>query len=265
MPRIRVSYSLFHTTLLITLLFAASAVAYAKSSPFIFNPLHADSAGLFSRSVLDKSTATVGTVFNANGNVDAGVFASSRLQCTGCTMTNPQGSGALGTLRLNVLALTANRVLLFNSTLTGGGINSDTTLVIAPDTTIEGFVPNGLSLLASNHTLVNLTRVQVKGPMRFFQGSNAQLLGVTQTASAVPNQIDDGAFVRIGDASPAAGGPPSIPSAIQGFMLRNFSKLTLLQTSQISGNLNCSIGADAFCSTPTNVSGISNCGLCPKP
>lgn len=45
------------------------------------------------------------------------------------------------------------------------------------------------------------------------------------------------AFARIADASPAAGGPPSIPSNVLGLTLRDFSAGTLLQTSQLDGNL----------------------------
>lgn len=205
------------------------------------------------------------STFSSNGNINAGVFSGSRLQCTGCTFADPQGTGALGTIRANVLVFTANRLLLINCTLSNGGITSDDSLVLVTDSTISAFVPGGQSIFAFGSSSVVLTRVQVSGPLIFNQGANAQLLGVTQTPGPGTNQMDDSAYVRIGDASPAAGGPPSIPSVVRGFILRNFSKATLLQTSQITGNFNCSQGADAFCTTPTNVSGTSNCGLCPKP
>ncbi|HKO44120.1 MAG TPA: right-handed parallel beta-helix repeat-containing protein [Pyrinomonadaceae bacterium] len=203
------------------------------------------------------------TTFSSNGNNNAGIFSGSRIQCTRCTFADPDGTGPLGNLRNNILAFTANRVLLFQSTLTNGGIVSDDSLILMTDSTVAAFVPGGLSVNAFGSSAVSMTRVQVSGNMIFTQGANAQLLGVTQTSGL--NSIDDSAFLRIGDASPATGGPPSIPSALRGFNLRNFAKATLLQTSMITGNLNCGQGADAFCTTPSNVSGVSNCSQCPNP
>jgi hypothetical protein len=206
------------------------------------------------------------TTFANNGNINAGVFGGSRLGCTRCTFADPQGSGPLGTLRNNILAFTANRLVFTECTLTNGGIQSDDSLVLVTDSTITAFVPGGQSVWAFGASSVVLTRVQLSGSVNFSQGTNVQLLGVTQTASPTPfNLVDDNAFVRIGDASPAAGGPPSISSVMRSLTIRNFSNLSLLQTSEISGNLNCSIGANAFCTNPAKVSGASTCGLCPKP
>jgi hypothetical protein len=204
------------------------------------------------------------TTFSTNGNINAGVFAGSRLQCTNCTIADPQGSGPLGTTRVNVFTFTANRVLLTNCTLTNGGITSDDSLVLMTDSTITGLAPGGNTIFAFGSSAIALTRVTVNGSMQFNQGAHVQLLGVTQVTT-INNAMDDGAYVRIGDASPAAGGPPSIPSTLRGFIMRNFTKVSLLQTSHITGNFNCSQGADAFCTTPANISGTSNCGQCPKP
>ncbi len=205
------------------------------------------------------------SVFSANGNNNAGVFGGSRFQCSNCTLADPQGSGPLGTIRNNVLAFAASRVLFDHCVLTNGGNQIDDSLALISDSSIEGVAPNGGSLNATGASSIVLTRVQVKGSMGFSQATSGQLLGVTQTTGAPPNFITDNSFVRIADASPATGGPPSIPSVVRGFQLSNFSKASLFQTSTVSGSLNCSSGADAFCQTPANVSGISNCGLCPKP
>ena len=205
------------------------------------------------------------TTFSTNGNVNAGIFAGSRLQCTNCTLADPVGTGPLGTIRVNAFVFTANRLLLMKSTLTNGGITSDDSLVLVTDSTITGVPPVGANtIFAFGSSSIALTRVTVNGGMQFNQGANVQLLGVTQT-STLNNQMDDSAYVRIGDASPAAGGPPSIPSIVKGFAIRNFARVTLLQTSRVTGNFVCSQGADAFCTTPTNISGTSNCGQCPKP
>ncbi len=204
------------------------------------------------------------TTFSTNGNTNVGIFSGSRLQCTGCTLADPVGSGPLGTTRLNAIAFAANRLLLFSSTVTNGGITSDDSFVLMTDSTITGLAPGGNTIFAFGSSAIALTRVTVNGSMTFNQGANVQLLGVTQVTT-INNQMDDSAYVRIGDASPAAGGPPSIPSTVRGFVIRGFSKATLLQTSQVTGNFNCSQGADAFCTTPANISGTSNCGQCPKP
>ena len=223
-----------------------------------------ESNGAYGAQLQNALVVAQDSTLSTNGNINAGVFGGSRFQCTGCTLADPQGTGALGTIRANAFAFTANRVLLTNCTLTNGGITSDDSLILLTDSSISGFGSGAQTIFAFGSSSVALTRVQVTGSMVFNQGANAQLLGVTQTSSLI-NQMDDSAYVRIGDASPAVGGPPSIPSMVKGFTLRNFSKATLLQTSQITGNLNCIQGADAFCSTPTNVSGTSNCSLCPKP
>lgn len=203
------------------------------------------------------------TAFDSNGSINAEAFGGSRLQCTDCTFSNPQGG-----LRLNAIAFGGSRLLCTGCTLTGGGVQSDGSLALFNDSSIQHFAPNDASVKVGNAGTVALTRVQVEGPMRFGQNSTGQLLGVTQTAVPGPantNSADDSAFVRVADASPASGGPPSIPSSVQGFNLRNFSNFSLLQTSHVAGGLSCALGANAFCSTIANVSGTSNCGLCFKP
>lgn len=203
------------------------------------------------------------TVFTANTTFNALVFLGSRFGCTRCTLSDP-GAGLGSTVRTNLVLGTGSTALVFDSTFSDGGIhNGDSTVTVA-DSTIDGFAPN--ASVQGVHGTFMLTRVQVGGPMRFGQSSNAQLSGVTQTRSESPgNTVDDSSYVRIADAAPATGGPPSITSTLLGFSLRNFSNGSLLQTSQINGNLNCGSGANAFCANPSNVSGTSSCALCPKP
>jgi hypothetical protein len=200
------------------------------------------------------------TVFTSNGNFNAGVFFG-RIECTRCTFSNPLGGGALGSLRDNVIAQRSNVILRASALV--GAVHVDFGYLGVFDSTIDSPAP-GASVFGGQ-TVFELRRVQVGGPMRFGSSSNAVLLGVTQTGSGSPNVVDENAFVRIGDASPATGGPPNIPSTVLGFSIQNFSNGSLLQTSQIIGNLNCGPGANAFCANPANVSGTSNCALCPKP
>jgi len=203
------------------------------------------------------------TVLSSNGNFNAGIFQASRFECIRCTLSDPLGGITIGGQRSNIFALTASHVLIAETTLTGGGINLTNSLLNASDSTIDAFAPG--PSMSGSQSIFNLTRVQVSGPMRFTQSSNAVLLGVTQTGSGSPNLVDENAFVKIGNASPATVGLPSIPSTVLGFSIQNFSNGSLLQTSQVSGNLNCGPGANAFCANPANVSGTSNCALCPKP
>jgi hypothetical protein len=203
------------------------------------------------------------TILTSNGNFNAAVFSASRFACVRCTLSDPLGSGPIGTQRNNIVGGAGSTVILATSTLTNGGIQLTNALLQALDSTIDALAPN--ASLNVGQSIVNLTRVQIGGPMRFSQSNGAVLLGVTQFRSETMNISDENSFVRIADASPPTGGPPSIPSTIRGFSLQNFSNGSLFQTSQITGNLNCGSGGNAFCANPANVSGTSNCALCPKP
>lgn len=204
------------------------------------------------------------TVLSSNGNFNAGVFQASRFACFRCTLSDPLGTGPVGTQRNNIIAGAGSTVVLATSTLTNGGIQLTNSLLQGFDSTIDALAPN--ASVSGAQSIVNLSRVEIGGPMRFSQSNNAVLFGVTQFRSETMNIVDENSFVRIADASPATGGPPTIPSTILGFTLQNFSNGSLVQTSLISGNLNCGPGgANAFCANPANVSGTSNCALCPKP
>lgn len=198
------------------------------------------------------------TFFGSNPGYNAGVFDAATLACTRCTLI---GTGARG----NLIGLSSARVLFFDSSLSSGSLSGDNSSVLLVDSTIDAPVAPHLTL-DWRHSQVTVTRVQIGGAMRLTQGSYVQLQGVTQSASPVFNLVDGNTFVSIADASPALGGPPSIQSSVLGFSLRNFSNASLLQTSQIVGNLNCSLGANAVCPTPANISGItSGCSACIKP
>jgi hypothetical protein len=203
------------------------------------------------------------TVLTSNGNFNAGVFIGSRFLCNRCTLSDPLGTGVLGSNRNNIVGGAGATILIFESTLTNGGIQLTNALLQTSDSTIDAHAPN--ASLFGSQSIFSLTRVQVGGPMGFNQSSNAVLSGVTQFRSETPNGVDANSFVRIANASPASGGPATIPSTVMGFNLQNFSSGSLVQTSQINGNISCGAGANAFCASPANVSGTSNCALCPKP
>ena len=209
------------------------------------------------------------TTFGPNARFNVGAFAASRFECRGCTITNQPTN----TDRDNIIVFTGSQLLLFDSTLTNGGINASNSTVSVTDSSLEAFAaPNASAVIAGASSQVSLTRTQVEGPMRFFGGTTANVAGVTQTPGSTPgptpNFADDAAFVKVGNAFPALAGPPGPPpiaSNVLGFSLNNFSNLSLLQTSQVTGHFSCGPGANAFCQTPANVSGTSNCALCVKP
>ncbi len=203
------------------------------------------------------------TVLTSNGNFNAGVFASSRMACLRCSISDPLGSGALGTLKNNILGLSGPNVIVVESTLTNGGIQLTNGFLQVIDSTIDAPAP--IASVSGAQSIINLIRVQVSGFMRFTASSSAVLSAVTQPGTGTINLADDNSFVRIANASPATGGPPTIPSSVQGFNVQNFSSGSLIANSQVNGNLNCGPGANAFCANPANVSGTSNCALCPKP
>ena len=203
------------------------------------------------------------TVLTSNGNFNVGIFASSRMACLRCSISDPLGSGTLGTQRNNIIGLSGPTVILIESTLAGGGILLTNGLLQAFDSAIEAAAPT--ASVSGTQSIVNMTRVQVSGFMRFTASSTAVLLGVTQPGTGTINQIDDNSFVRIANASPATGGPPTVPSSIQGFNVQNFSSGSLVGSSQINGNLSCLPGANFFCLNTTTLNGTSNCALCPKP
>jgi hypothetical protein len=205
------------------------------------------------------------TTFGPNARFSVGVFAGSRFECRGCTLTLAPAS----TVRDNLVVLSASQALLTDTALVNGGINVGNSVVALTDSSVQAF-PGASSLLAGASSTVGMVRTQVEGPMRFNQGTTATLSGVTQTPGPAPNVADDTSFVKIGNAGPACPAPPCapgppVPSNVLGFNLSNFSNASLLNTSQVTGNLNCALGANAVCTTPANVSGTSNCGLCPKP
>ncbi|HEU4596714.1 MAG TPA: hypothetical protein VFS10_16370 [Pyrinomonadaceae bacterium] len=209
------------------------------------------------------------TTFGPNERFSVGVFAGSRFECHGCTLTLSPTS----TVRDNLFVLSGSQALMFDSALVNGGVNSGNSGVNFTDSSIEAF-PGAVAVLAGGSSNVGLARTQVEGPMRFFASTTAGLFGVVQThgtaTGPVPNSADDAAFVKIGNAAPACPSPPCapappVPSSVLGFNLSNFSNASLLQTSTVTGNFNCTLGANAVCPTPANVSGTANCGLCTKP
>lgn len=199
------------------------------------------------------------SVFGPNDGVNAEVFLGSRLACLNCTLADPQASAPPGANRNNVI-VSASRLVLNQSTLTSGGIQSDQAFVIASDSTIEAAAPNLPVLGTTGGSTVSLTRVHLTGQLVINQNTTAQLFGVTQSGS-MSNQANHNTFVRVASA-PSPTGP--VASDVGPFNLNDFSNLALLDASKVAG-LNCNSGSNAFCSNPANVSGTSNCGLCPKP
>jgi hypothetical protein len=211
----------------------------------------------FGALLFDSISQFQDTVITSNGGFSNVDLRASRFICVRCTFSNSLGG-------LNLVAGGGSVITINESSLTDGSVNiGDGSSGGINDSTIDAR-PSQPSLFVGQSQII-LRRTQVGGPMRFFGGSNVLLFGVTQTRNENENLADEASFVKIGDASPASGGPPSIPSTILGFRLRTFSNGVLQQNSQLNGTLNCSEGANTFCANPANVSGASSCALCPKP
>ncbi|HKO44927.1 MAG TPA: hypothetical protein VJU84_16740 [Pyrinomonadaceae bacterium] len=214
---------------------------------------------LVQSSIVEANNSSLGP----NDGVNAEVFLGSRFICLNCTMTDPQVNAPSGANRTNVI-VSASRLVLNQSTLTGGGIQSEESLVMASDSTIEAAASNLQGLGTTGGSTVSLTRVQITGQLVFNQNTSVQLFGVTQLPGAAgtpPNQANHSTIVRLANAVSPTG---NVASDVGLFNLNDFSNLSLLDSSEVAG-LNCNSGSNAFCSNPANVGGTSNCGLCPKP
>jgi len=199
------------------------------------------------------------TFESAATGVPAGVFLSSRLSCSRCTFTSPGP--------MSVISVVNSIALINQSSFTGGAVRGEGSLISIADSTISSTSPGTPSVSAINANTVNLTRVEVLGRMIFGQGTTAALNGVTQTGiGMLPNEANVGSNVVLGSAGQPTGGPPNIDTMLANFDLNNFSNLAMNAASTIDGNLICRTGSNANCPNPAaNVTGATNCGLCPKP
>ena len=210
----------------------------------------------------------VDTTFGPNTRFSVGAFNGSRFGCAGCTLTLAPDS----TTRDNILALGGSQVILFETSLVNGGINAGNSSVNLTDSSVQAF-PGASAVVAGASSSLGFARTQVEGSFRLSTGTTANLAGVTQTVGPVPgppNFAEDGAFVKIGSAPPPCPTPPCPPgpfihSNVLGFNLSNFANLSLIGPAQLTGNINCIFGANAFCQFPANVNGTANCQLCTKP
>ena len=202
--------------------------------------------------------ATDTTFESGNPGSSVGVFLSSRLACNGCTFSTPGPN--------NVITVVKSLANISESSFSGGPIRSESSIVNIFDSEVNSSGPGVPGMVAINSSSVNLVRVEIFGRMLFEKSSSAVLSGVTQTGIGMqPNEANIGSNVVVGSAGQPTGGPPNIDSSLAPFTLANFSNLVLNQASVIDGDLICRTGGNAHCANPANVTGLTNCGLCPKP
>lgn len=200
------------------------------------------------------------TTFEGVGTgAPAGVFLGSRLGCGHCTFTSQGPTAAM--IVINSIASIGQQ-----SVFTGGPVRGDGSAITIVDSTISSSSPGIPGINITNGKSVILTRVEIFGRMFFGQGTTAALNAVTQTGIGMqPNEASFGSTVVVASAGQPTGGPPNIDSYLAHFDLGNFSNLVLQQNSVIDGNMICRSGSNAHCVNPANVTGVTNCGLCPKP
>lgn len=211
------------------------------------------------------------TNFGPNTRTNVNVSNASRFICQNCTLTNaavpPLGGPD------NIVVFGGSQALFFDSALVNGGVNASNSQVSLTDSSVQWFDdPNGpafgRALVGNSSSSFTLIRTQVEGTMTFVQGTTGNLLGVTQTLGAGPpnaiNILDDSAMVRVGTffGNPGPPATPTVTSSVLGFVMRNFANTSILDTTQVNGNMTCLQGGNAYC-TPTSTKLGSTCGLCP--
>jgi hypothetical protein len=197
-----------------------------------------------------------GVVVSGNG-ISVGAFGGSRFECGNCQLLDPL-LGQAATVRTNVIGATGSAILIQDSTVVNGGLLMGNATLTVSSSTISAF-GNGAAVV-NNDSQASLSRVEVTGHVTTTSGGTTQLLGVTQPAVMQPNNVDSASFLRVAEAA------ASEPSILRNTAVRNFSSVTVTSPSQITGNLSCSTGGNAFCqNASSNVTGTANCALCTKP
>ena len=191
----------------------------------------------------------------SEGESNRGIWVTngSDVICRHCTIENH---------RTGILLTQGSRMLLDDSTVQGnrtgldvnGGSRFGSVLFngIGPST-IEGVSLFAIRL--NDNSSAFFGNDNIIGRISLVKGSVATLRGAFQSNPSFFNDVISGSSLVLRQLATLDG----------NFDIREFSNVTLPTGSTVSGSLSCSLGADAFCGDPSNVSGTSNCDQCPKP
>jgi hypothetical protein len=192
-------------------------------------------------------------VITSTGNPSRGIWVAngSSMSCTRCTIENHQTG-----IRLT----NGSFMFLDDSTVRGTqrGVDalsaSNFASAFGNTSTIEGVSQFAIRLL--DNSSADFTSDNINGRIRLEKNSVATLAGTFQSNPSLFLNL-----VRSGSSLVAR----NSASLVGNFEITEFSNVTLPAGSTVSGSLFCSLGADAVCENPSNVSGTSNCGQCFKP
>jgi hypothetical protein len=110
-------------------------------------------------------------------------------------------------------------------------------------------------LQISNNSSSSVFNATLDGRIRMTDQSAATLINVDQSNDVGSNQLRSGSnlIARFG-------------TALEGFTaVSEFTNVSLLDTSSISGDMQCDRGGDAYCDSPVTATSSSNCGQCANP
>lgn len=194
---------------------------------------------------------------NIGGNPNRGIWATqgSNMSCTGCTIENHVRG---------ILLRHGSEMLLIDSTVVGTQqgvevVRASKFRMLAgtsPSTIQGGSGGSQNALVLRDNSSAFLTSGNINGNIRLRRNSVAVLAGTLQSnPSLLVNVVQSGSSLVARNSA----------SFVGDFFITEFSNVTLPTGSTVSGSLSCSLGADAVCGNPSNVSGTSNCGQCPTP
>ena len=140
-----------------------------------------------------------------------------------------------------------------DSTVTGNGTNA----VVAASSGQVFVASSDLSggVVSFNNGILRMTGGLLNGVIVSVMSGTVQFSGVSQTGPLI--LVNGNSSLR------ALGG--SVLDVTLFALVDDFSNFVLREGSTLSSDLLCSSGGDAFCDVPADVSGVSTCGLCPKP
>ena len=183
---------------------------------------------------------------------DRGIWVTngSNMICTRCTIENHERG---------ILLRHGSEMLLFDSTvvgtLRGVEVVKASRFAMRTGSTIEGGSGGSQeAILLSDNSSASLNNGNINGRFKLRRNSVVVLNGSSQlNTSLLFNDLRSGSSLFARNSN-----------FVGDFFITEFSNVTLPAGSTVSGSLSCSLGADAVCGNPSNVSGTSNCGQCPK-
>lgn len=194
------------------------------------------------------------TVITGNGRRGVRMSQASFLNCIRCTIENNPAAGE----RTGIQAFNGSHIYLSDS-IVEGATGIDTTASKVEAWGGSGEIKGAATAIrAVDNASVRLGSISLTGALFVEVKSSAVLENTTQTmpgGSTAYNEIAvDSSLVVVGTASLAA-----------DVEFQAFATGVFYEGTSVSGSLECYTGSDAACEDPSDITGTSDCALCPKP